>query len=57
VTFREGEAVLAMIPLSTNSAAYPLKSLAVGTHEITATYNGSTNYDSSEGSISEVMTP
>jgi Bacterial Ig-like domain (group 3)/Carboxypeptidase regulatory-like domain len=57
VTFSEGGVVLAMIPLSGTSATYPLKSLTAGTHEITATYNGSANYESSSGSISQVISP
>ncbi len=57
VTFSEGGVVLAMIPLSGTSATYPLKSLTAGTHEIVATYNGSANYESSSGSISQVISP
>ena len=57
VTFREGETVLATVPLSNKVATYPLKSLAVGTHEITATYAGNTNYGASESSIVQVITP
>ncbi len=56
VTFREGETVLAIIPLSGNAATYPLKSLAVGSHEITATYSGSSNYEVSEAVIVQVIT-
>lgn len=57
VTFREGETVLATIPLSSNSVTYPLKSLGVGTHNITAIYSGSSNYLESEDAISQVITP
>jgi hypothetical protein len=57
VTFREGETVLATIPLSGSSVTYPLKSLTVGTHNVAATYNGSANYLESEGGISQVITP
>lgn len=57
VTFREGETVLATIPLSSKIATYPLKSLSVGTHEITAIYAGNTNYEASENSIAQVITP
>ena len=57
VTFREGETVLATIPLSDSSVTYPLKSLAVGSHEITAAYSGSGNYEGSEDTISQVITP
>jgi hypothetical protein len=57
VTFREGETVLATIPLTSSSVTYPLKSLAVGTHNVTATYSGSANYLESEGAIAQVITP
>jgi Big-like domain-containing protein/IPT/TIG domain-containing protein len=57
VTFSEGATVLASVPLSGNAASYPLKSLSVGTHEITATYGGSANYEASEGAISQAITP
>jgi hypothetical protein len=57
VTFREGETVLATVPLTSSSVTYPLKSLSVGTHEITAIYSGSANYEASGDSISQVITP
>jgi hypothetical protein len=57
VTFREGETVLATVPLSSKIATYPLKSLPVGTHEITATYAGNANYGASEGVITQVISP
>jgi hypothetical protein len=57
VTFREGETVLATIPLSSSSVTYPLKSLAVGTHEITASYSGSGNYEQSESTLTQVINP
>ena len=57
VTFRDGETVLATVPLSSGSASYPLKSLTAGTHEITASYAGSANYTASEGAITQVIAP
>jgi hypothetical protein len=57
VTFREGETVLAVVPLSSGSAGYPLKSLLGGTHDITATYEESANYLSSKGAIVQVISP
>jgi Bacterial Ig-like domain (group 3)/Carboxypeptidase regulatory-like domain/IPT/TIG domain/Bacterial Ig-like domain len=57
VTFREGESVLAVVPLASGSATYPLKSLPVGTHEILASYGGSANYEASEGAIAQTITP
>ena len=57
VTFREGEAVLATVPLSSKTATYPLKLLSAGSHEVTATYSGSGDYEASEGAITQVITP
>jgi hypothetical protein len=57
ITFREGETVLAVAPLSSGGATYPLKSLAAGAHEITASYAGSANYGASEGAITQVISP
>jgi hypothetical protein len=57
VTYREGEVVLATIPIAGNAATYPLKSLPAGTHEITATYSGSANYEASEDSITQAISP
>ena len=57
VTFREGETVLAILPLSGGAASFPLKSLASGTHSITASYSGDANYEPAEGTISQVISP
>jgi predicted secreted protein len=57
VTFREGETVLAIIPLSSGAATYPLKALTVGEHKITATYSGNADYGASEATIGQVITP
>jgi hypothetical protein len=57
VTFREGETVLATIPLSNKTASYPLKSLPAGSHEITAVYAGNGDYEPEEGSITQVIDP
>jgi hypothetical protein len=57
VTFSEGEATLAIIPLSSGAASLPLKSLPAGSHEITARYSGGSNYESSEGAIVQVISP
>jgi phosphoribosylcarboxyaminoimidazole (NCAIR) mutase len=56
VTFREGEAVLAIIPLSSGSATYPLKAFSIGEHKITATYSGNADYGASESTIGQVIT-
>ena len=57
VTFREGETVLAIVPLSSGVATYPLKALSVGTHEISAAYSGNSEYEPSEAAIGQVITP
>lgn len=57
ITFKEGETMLAVIPVAGNTATYPLKSLSPGTHEITASYGGSANYEASENSIVQVISP
>jgi alpha-tubulin suppressor-like RCC1 family protein len=56
VTFREGEAVLAVVSLAGSTATYPLSSLPAGANEITAVYGGSSNYEASQGAISQVIT-
>jgi Big-like domain-containing protein/IPT/TIG domain-containing protein len=57
VTFSEGETTLAIVPLSSGSASYPLKSLAPGTHVIVARYGGDTNYEASEATITQTIEP
>jgi Bacterial Ig-like domain (group 3)/Carboxypeptidase regulatory-like domain/IPT/TIG domain/Bacterial Ig-like domain len=57
VTFSEGKSELATVPLSSGTASYPLKSLAVGNHEIVAHYNGNPDYESGEGAILQTITP
>jgi Bacterial Ig-like domain (group 3)/IPT/TIG domain len=57
VTFSEGETVLAIIPLSSGSATYPLKALSVGEHKITATYSGNADYGTSGATIEQAITP
>jgi predicted secreted protein len=57
VTFREGETVLAVIPLSGAAATYPLKSLPAGEHKITAAYAGNADYEGSGATIVQVITP
>jgi hypothetical protein len=55
VTFRDGSTILASINLSGGSATYTTSLLAVGSHTITATYNGGVNYTASSGSTSETV--
>ena len=48
VTFRDGTTVLATIALDgSGQATFTTSSLAVGTHTITATFNGTTNFATS----------
>ena len=51
VTFSEGAAVLATVPLSGKSAKYPLKSLSAGVHEIVASYSGDTDFAPSSSNV------
>ncbi|HSS41361.1 MAG TPA: Ig-like domain repeat protein [Solirubrobacterales bacterium] len=56
LTFHEGETVLAVVPLTAGTATIPLSSLPAGANEITATYEGSANYEPSESTITQVVT-
>jgi hypothetical protein len=48
VTFRDGTTVLATLPLNVaDRAAYSTTSLALGSHAITATYNGTSAFATS----------
>ncbi|HEY2714717.1 MAG TPA: Ig-like domain repeat protein [Solirubrobacterales bacterium] len=55
ITFREGEMVLAIVPLSGSTAKYALKSIAPGEHAITATYTGDGDYQPSGSSLNQVV--
>ncbi len=57
VTFGEGATTLATVSLVSGSAQLPLKTLAPGNHEITATYNGAANYETSGSVINQAITP
>jgi sugar lactone lactonase YvrE len=50
VSFLDGNAVLATVPLNSGVAAFSTSSLSLGNHQITATYNGDANYVSSQSS-------
>ena len=56
VTFREGETVLASVPLVNGLATYPLNGTEPGEYEIVAAYSGSGNYTASEASIAQTVT-
>jgi len=53
VTFKNGSAVIETGPLSLGKAKITTRSLTVGTHSLTAVYNGSVNFT---GSTSPVLT-
>jgi hypothetical protein len=58
VTFKEGSTTLATVALSGKTAKYSLKTLAPGTHTITAIYNGDGNNEPSESAgITETIEP
>lgn len=51
VTFKDGSTVLATIALSSGRAAWTTASLSVGTHSISVTYSGDTNFRSSASPV------
>jgi Calx-beta domain/Bacterial Ig-like domain (group 3) len=59
VTFREGTTVLAgPLPLNgAGQASFTISTLAVGSHSITASYSGGTNFAASSGGFSQVVQP
>ncbi len=58
ITFSDGSTVLATVPLSGNTATLDTASLSVGTHPITATYNGDTNFlPSGSASLPQIVNP
>jgi sugar lactone lactonase YvrE len=58
VSFYDGATLLATAPVNANGqASYATSSLAAGTHTITATYGGGTNYASGSTSVTITLTP
>ena len=55
VTFVDGTTTLRTVNLSRGAASYTTSSLASGTHNITATYNGSTNFTTSSASLTQTV--
>ena len=53
VTFKDGATVLATHALSAGKATYATSTLSVGSHSITATYNGATYFTGSTASLTE----
>jgi uncharacterized repeat protein (TIGR01451 family) len=56
VTFQNGSFTLATVPLnSSGSAAYATSTLTVGSHNITASYSGDSNYGTSSALLTETI--
>lgn len=55
VVFKDGTKTLKTVTLSAGTASYTTSTLASGTHNITANYNGSTEFTESEGSVTQTV--
>ena len=55
VVFKDGTKTLKTVTLSGGVASYTTSTLATGTHNITATYNGSTNFIGSSASLTQTV--
>ena len=55
VTFYDGTTVLKTVALSGGAAKFKTSTLTSGTHSITATYNGSTDFDGSSASLTQTV--
>jgi uncharacterized repeat protein (TIGR03803 family) len=55
VTFMDGTTLLATVNLSGSVAKYTTKTLASGSHDIAATYNGSTDFTGSSGGLTQTV--
>jgi len=55
VTFKDGNAVLAQVPLSGGVAQYQTSTLSKGKHHILANYSGDSNFRVSQGSLFQVV--
>jgi hypothetical protein len=53
VTFYDGTTALKTVAVSSNAAKFTTSTLASGSHNITATYNGSTSFTSSSASLTQ----
>ena len=54
VTFKDGATTLATVPVSSNQASYATV-FAIGTHSLTASYSGDTNFTSSASAVSQLV--
>lgn len=57
VTFKNGTSTLGTVALSGGQATLTVTTLSGGTHTINAVYNGSSQYASSSGSVSQIIEP
>lgn len=55
VTFYDGTTALKTASLNGGVAKFTTSALTVGSHTITATYNGSTNFDGSSASLTQIV--
>jgi hypothetical protein len=55
VTFKEGETQLAQVPLTDGVAKYKTSTLTEGTHHVRANYSGDSNYQFSQGFVTQVV--
>jgi hypothetical protein len=55
VTFMDGTTLLKTVTLDAGKATYTTSTLAVGTHNITATYNGGTDWDTSSAALTQTV--
>jgi hypothetical protein len=53
VTFREGQAVLAKVPLVNGKASFSTTSMTVGDHVVDAFYSGTSSYESSTALVTQ----
>ena len=56
VTFTDGSATLAIVPLASGAASYTAVALTVGTHPIVAAYSGDTNFQPGTANLSQIVT-
>jgi hypothetical protein len=55
VTFMDGATTVGTVCLSGGMAKYTTSTLAPGTHNITATYNGATDFTTSSGAVTQTV--
>ena len=56
VTFKDGATIIGSVAVSSNSASFATNALALGTHSITGSYSGDSNFTTSNsGAVSQVV--